>query len=299
MKGQDYDEEAIALSISPASRYDKSLPAIEQAVRRTEELFLRIRLKGEVPILEIRSDILPLIHSAAEQELFPLLLSLQAKDDYLYRHPVAVSVISTLLGQWMDLPENELAMLTVGAHLHNVGIMRLPEAILTKEGPLDPEEFDLIKKHPLIGYELLEQTVGVSKRSALIALQHHERIDGTGYPLRLTGEQTDLLSRIVAVADAFHALTCNRSYRNAASYGEILHQMYFGTIGKFDFNVLRTFMTRLMNAMIGCEVALSDNRRGKIIMIHPSNPAEPLVQIEHEFVDLSRERAVNMALIIG
>lgn len=287
------------MSTSPLSRHDKSLPAIEQAVQRSEQLFRQVRLKGEVPILEFRGDVLPLIHDAAREELFPLLLSLQSKDDYLYRHPVAVSIISTMLGQWMNLPENELAMLAIGALLHNVGIMRLPESILSKEGPLDAEEFERIKKHPLIGYELLEQTVGVSKRSALIALQHHERTDGTGYPLRLTGEQTDLLSRIVAVADAFHALTCNRSYRDAAPYGEILHQMYFGTIGKFDFTVLRTFMTRLMNAMIGCEVALSDNRRGKIIMIHPSNPAEPLVQIEREFVDLSRERAVNMALIIG
>lgn len=287
------------MSSSPVHRHDKSLPEVEQAVRLAEQLFLRIRLKGEIPILEIRSEVLPLIQAATEQPLFPLLLSLQAEDDYLYRHPVAVSIISTLLGRWMGLPDNELAMLTIGALLHNAGIMRLPEAILAKTGPLDADEFEWVKKHPLIGYEMLEQTVGVSKRSALIALQHHERIDGTGYPLRLTGDQTDPLSRIVAVCDAFHALMCDRGYRSAVSYGEILHQMFFGTIGKFDYQVLRTFTTRLMNAMIGCEVALSDNRRGKIVMIHPSHPAEPLVQVEHEFVDLVRERAVQMALIIG
>jgi len=288
------------LSTSSTFSYDKSLPIIDQAVKRTEELFLHIRLKGEIPILEIRSDVIPLIHLAMEQsDLFPLLHSLQTKKDYLYRHPVAVSIIATLLGKWMDIPENELAILTTGALLHNVGIMRLPEPILTKEGQLDPDEFELIKKHPLIGYELLEQTVGVSKRSALVALQHHERADGTGYPLRLAGDQTDLLSKIVAVADAFHALMSDRGYRSATSYGEILHQMHFGTIGKFEFKVLRVFMVRLMNAMVGCEVALSDNRRGKIVWIHPSNPSEPLVQIEHDFVDLSRERAVNMELIIG
>ena len=288
------------MSASSAYSHDKSMPVIEQAVKRTEELFLRIRLKGEIPLHEIRRDVLPLVLEATEQmDLYPLLLSLQAKNDYLYRHPVAVSIISNLIGNWMKLPENELAILTIGALLHNVGSMRLPESILNKEGPLQPEEFELIKSHPMIGYELLEQTVGVSKRSALIALQHHERVDGTGYPLRLMSSQVDELSKIVAVADVFHAMTCNRGYRHAASYSEILHQMYSGTIGQFDYKVLRTVMQRLMNAMVGCEAALSDERRGKIIMFHPCNPAEPLMQIAHEFVDLSRERAINMALIIG
>lgn len=275
-------------------------PQIDQAVERAEHWFKWIRQKGQIPIMELRSEVLPLIQEATEQsDVFPLLLSLHAKNDYLYRHPVAVCAISSLIGRWMNLPDNELAVLSIGALLHNAGEMRIPEAILTKKGPLDDEEFELMKKHTVIGYEMLERTVGLSKRSALIALQHHEREDGTGYPLRLKSSQTDQLSKIAAVADVFHALTCNRVYRNATPYYEILRHMYNGSLGRFDRKIMQVFTKRLMNAMVGCEVELTDSRRGKIVLINPVDPTAPLIQIEQQFVDLSRESDLHMEIIIG
>lgn len=276
------------------------ISAIDRAVARTEELFRIIRLKGRIPIMEIRADVLPLIQEATEDaSVFPLLTALQTKNDYLYRHSVAVSAIATLIGRWMGLPDNELAMLTVGALLHNAGKMRIPEAILNKEGPLDQEEFDLLKKHTVIGYELLEKTVGLSKRSALIALQHHEREDGTGYPLRLPGSQIDPLSKITAVADVFHAITSHRVYRNAAPFHQMIGNIYNGSLGRFDYPIVHTFTKRLMNAMVGSEVTLTDNRRGRIVLVNPADPTVPLVQVGSEFIDLSREPEVNMEAVYG
>ena len=137
------------MSATPEFLNDQSLPAIEQVVRRMKQLMLHVRLKGEIPILEIRSDALPLLHEAMERmNLYPLLLPLQSGSDYLFP--------PSRRGQH---------------HLHLVR-------------PLDAEEFQLIKKHPMIGCQLLEHTASVSKRSALIALQDHERVDGAGYPLR-------------------------------------------------------------------------------------------------------------------
>ncbi|WP_123041280.1 HD-GYP domain-containing protein [Cohnella candidum] len=276
------------------------ISAIDRAVARTEELFQIIRLKGQIPIMEIRADVLPLIQEATEDaSVFPLLTALQTKNDYLYRHSVAVSAIATLIGRWMGLPDNESAMLTVGALLHNAGKMRIPEAILNKEGPLDQEEFDLLKKHTVIGYELLEKTVGLSKRSALIALQHHEREDGTGYPLRLPGSQIDPLSKITAVADVFHAITSHRVYRNAAPFHQMIGNIYNGSLGRFDYPIVHTFTKRLMNAMVGSEVTLTDSRRGRIVLVNPADPTVPLVQVGSEFIDLSREPEVNMVAVYG
>lgn len=273
---------------------------VDQAVIRIEELFGIIRQKGQIPIMEIREEVLPVIYEITENAaVFPLLLSLRAKNDYIFRHPFAVGVIACMLGRWLELPENEQAILTVGALLHNVGKMRISESILHKKGPLDEDELENMKKHTVIGYEMLDKTVGVAKRSALIALQHHEREDGTGYPLRLTGAQTDILSKITAVADVFHALSCHRAYRDATPFYEILRHMYNGSLGRFDSQILTTFTRRIMNAMVGSEVELTDGRRGTIVLINPSDPTAPLIKIGSQFLDLRLSPDVHMEAILG
>ncbi|WP_276352812.1 HD-GYP domain-containing protein [Cohnella caldifontis] len=276
------------------------MPKVDEAVRRMEELSGVIRQKGQIPIMEIREYVLPLIQEVIERaDVYPLLLALRSKNDYLYRHPVAVSIIATLIGKWLELPENEVNMLTVGALLHNAGSLRLSESIVEKKGPLDEEEFEQMKRHTVIGYEMLERTVGLSRRSALIALQHHEREDGTGYPLRLAGSRTDPLSKITAVADVFHALGSDRMYRPASPFYEVLRQMYNGSLGRLDPRILHAFTQRLMNAMVGCAAELSDGRRGKIVMLNPVDPTAPLIQLGGTFVDLGKEPELRLERVIG
>jgi HD-GYP domain-containing protein (c-di-GMP phosphodiesterase class II) len=93
--------------------------------------------------------VLPVIGEITENAVFPLLLSLEARDDYLYRHPFSVAAISSLMGKWMGLPDNEQAILTIGALLHNAGKMWLPDVMWLKNGPLDDDEFKLMKSTPL------------------------------------------------------------------------------------------------------------------------------------------------------
>jgi HD-GYP domain-containing protein (c-di-GMP phosphodiesterase class II) len=275
-------------------------PRVEEAVRRMAELSDVIRQTGHIPMMDIREYVLPLIQEQIERaDVFPLLMSLHSRNDYLHRHSVAVSIIATWIGQWLGLPENELHMLTVGALLHNAGCMRLSESIVEKQGPLDEEEFEQMKRHTVIGYEMLERTVGLSRRSALIALQHHEREDGSGYPFHLSGRQIDPLSQITAVADVFHALCSDRAYRSASTFSEVLSHMYKGTAGPLAPRILHVFTRRLMNAMVGCAARLSDGRRGKIVMINPLDPPAPLVQLEGTFVDLSKETELHLVHVIG
>ncbi|MFC5700489.1 HD-GYP domain-containing protein [Cohnella faecalis] len=296
-------EHGIVLSeqdIEKPKHESEILRALEQSVSQMEDIFKNIRLKGQIPLLEIRNEVLPAIYESTENvRVFPLLLSLQAKDEYTYRHNVAVGAISSMLGRWLGLPENELAVLTVGALLHDVGKMRVPESILNKKGKLTDEEYDIMKKHTIYGYEMLQSCVGLSRRSALIALQHHERDDGTGYPLRIASDKIDYLSKIVSVADVFHALSSNRVYRAASPFYEILHRMYTGTLGPFDRAILRTFTRRLMNALVGSEVELTDGRVGKVVLINPVDPTRPLIQIGRQFLDLSREPGIRMEQIVG
>lgn len=199
----------------------------------------------------------------------------------------------------MGLPEEELAILTMGAILHDVGKMRVPQTILNKKERLTDDEYRIMKQHTVYGYQLINECKQLNLRSALIALQHHERENGGGYPFGISGDRIDPLSKIVAIADVFHALTSDRVYRNASPFYEILHQMYTGTLGSFETGILLTFTRRIMNGLIGCKVELSDGRSGQIVMIPPMDPTRPLIQSGDAFIDLARASNVQLERIVG
>ncbi|MBW2466386.1 MAG: HD-GYP domain-containing protein [Deltaproteobacteria bacterium] len=148
--------------------------------------------------------------------LFALAKALEARDDNTSSHSLNVTRYSMLLGEHLGLDEEELRALSQGALLHDLGKIGIPDNILKKPGDLDDAEFEIIKKHPMMTSDILD-TLETSHHFAAIARSHHERWDGTGYPDGLYGENIPLLARIVAIADAWDAMTSNRVYRDAMS----------------------------------------------------------------------------------
>jgi len=252
-----------------------------------------------VPIADIRADVIPHIAQAADHpHLFGLLHNLQAKDDYTYRHNIGVGVLAALLGKWLGLGEQDIAELTMAATLHDVGKMQIPLEVLNKPGRLTDEEFALIKKHPEYGYEMLQTTSGSTERDLLVALQHHERQDGSGYPLGIRGEEMDYFSRIVAVCDVYHAMSSRRAYHEPAPFYQILNQMTANKFGEFDPHIVNVFIDRMMQMMVGNEVQLSDRRVGLIVLIHSSDPLRPLVKIGDAFVDLRQTPELQIEQVL-
>lgn len=139
--------------------------------------------------------------------------SIEAKDMYTKSHCDRVTKVSLLIGKTMGLSREELTNLEYASLLHDIGKIGIPDVILNKKGKLTKEEYEIIKKHPEIGYEIINK-VGFLKRSAQILLQHHERIDGNGYPKGLKGRDIEKLAKIIAVADSFDAMTSERTYKN-------------------------------------------------------------------------------------
>ncbi len=148
--------------------------------------------------------------------LFALAKALEARDDNTSSHSLNVTKYSMLLGEHLGLDTEELRSLSQGALLHDLGKIGIPDDILKKPGNLDDSEFEIIKKHPTLTSEILD-SLETSDHFAAIARSHHERWDGTGYPDGLNGENIPLLARIVAIADAWDAMTSNRVYRDAMS----------------------------------------------------------------------------------
>lgn len=148
--------------------------------------------------------------------LFALAKALEARDDNTSSHSLNVTRYSMLLGEHLGLDGEELRALSQGALLHDLGKIGIPDNILKKPGDLSDAEFEIIKKHPMMTTEILD-SIETSNHFAAIARSHHERWDGNGYPDGLYGEGIPLLARIVAIADAWDAMTSNRVYRDAMS----------------------------------------------------------------------------------
>ncbi len=148
-----------------------------------------------------------------------LVAAIDAKDPYTQGHSIRVSTYSLAIGRRLGLSPEELHQLRIGSLLHDIGKIGVPDAILKKPGPLTAEEYKEVKKHPALGIHILEPVSQLSDILPAIA-QHHERLDGSGYPAGLKGNEIHLVGRIVAVADVFDALTSERPYRKAMDIEE-------------------------------------------------------------------------------
>ncbi|WP_309121772.1 HD-GYP domain-containing protein [Paenibacillus sp.] len=274
---------------------------IDEAVLEAGRLFEEVRATKGIPLADLRRNVIPMIQEAisGDTPLFGLFSALQAKDDYTYRHHFAVGAIASLIGKWVGLERQEQLQLTTAALLHDVGKMLIPEDVLNKPGKLTADEYTVMKSHTVMGYELLKRTVGLTHRQALVALQHHERLDGSGYPFGVTENKIDGFSRIVSVADMFHAMTSKRVYRDPSPFYEVLFQMERDTFGMLDPAITRLFVEKIMHSLIGQSVLLTDGREGVIVMVNVQEPLHPLIQIGSSFVDLSKESSVYVKQIFA
>lgn len=165
--------------------------------------------------------------------------ALDAKDPYTAGHSKRVSDMALVICQLIGLKEEDMEKIHIAAHLHDIGKIGVPDAVLNKTTRLDDKEWEQMKKHPAIGADILSKSQHLSELKNIV-LCHHERFDGTGYPLGLKGEKIPVGARIIAICDSIDAMTSNRSYRQAHDfdfcYHEIeknLNKMYDPVIGRY------------------------------------------------------------------
>jgi putative nucleotidyltransferase with HDIG domain len=166
---------------------------------------------------------------------------LDARDPYTAGHSIRVSAYSHAIARAMDLPASEAESIRIAAQLHDIGKIAAPDAVLQKPGRLTAAEFGLIKLHPQIGRKIL-QKVGRFQEFLGVVELHHENYDGTGYPYKLSGEHIPIGARIVHVADAFDAMTTNRSYREALPASAAVEELRKHSGTHFDPEVVRIFL---------------------------------------------------------
>lgn len=170
-----------------------------------------------------------------------LATTLEAKSTYTCGHSSRVAELSLALAKGMGLSVGEQEMIHIGGHLHDIGKIGIPDAILNKPGKLTDKEFAIMRQHPEIGSNIVSK-VKALRSIAGIVRHHHERFDGTGYPDGLYGEEISLEARIVAVADAFDAMNTIRTYRSALSFDQALAEMGRCRGSQFDPEIVDVLM---------------------------------------------------------
>jgi len=226
-------------------------------------------------------------------------------ENYLYLHSVNVAVLGVLIGFKLGLKDKMLEDFAVGALLHDIGKLELPQEVLNKNGPLTDKEFDLVKKHPRNGFNLLVSSSFIAPRSYTIALQHHESYDGVGYPSGRKAGEIHIFSRIASIVDIFDALTSDRPYKPRWSFHKSIS--YLQSIkNRFDTEVFGNFLNVVPTFPVGTEVKLSTGEIGIVFAYNFPNIQEPQIRIlkDNKGRNLPKEEfyevniAENPALII-
>lgn len=240
----------------------------------------------------------------ANKDVLISLTDIRSFDNYTFGHCVNVSILSLVCGITLQLSPDELRQLTLGALLHDIGKIRVPEEILNKPGRLSPEEYQQVVKHSSFGYDIVRRIERVPYRSALVVYQHHERINGSGYPQKLKGDEIDLLARITAVSDVYDAITADRVYQNGILPSEAIRVLKGLGSFHFDLDVLSHFVKNIALYPVGSTVNLSDGTSGVVVDVNKRYPARPIVRVlydevgkrlsQHYEVDLIKKRDLEI-----
>ncbi len=227
-------------------------------------------------------------------QVIQYIMKIRKKDDSLYKHSINVSLLSCMLGKWLGYKGDALKILTRTAMLHDLGKVKVDESVLYKPGKLSFSEFQIIKKHPEIGYQMLKDINYMSDDVRLGVLLHHEKEDGSGYPLGIKGTQIHHYAKIIAIADIFDALTANRIYHNGVSPLRVLEIFEKESFGKLDVQCTIKFIRHVSDFYEGCSIALSNGLHGRIIKMNISDISKPLILCENKFIDLRTRSDISI-----
>lgn len=250
-----------------------------KATSLVKETMEKAVLGYEISTKQVSSVVQEIIDDLhGNSDLVFTLSTIRSVDEYTFSHSVNVCVLAVIIGTALHYNKDDLHKLGVGALLHDLGKIHMPD-LIRKKGPLTAEEWEVMKTHPRLGYDTLRSNFEISLLSAHVALQHHERMDGSGYPRGLKGEEIHEFGRIGAVADVYDALTSNRPYRAEIPAYEAANQLTGMAGDHLDPNLVTKLLSRIAAFPTGAIVLLSDRRLGVVVQQAPDSADRPTVRV--------------------
>lgn len=234
-----------------------------------------------------------------KSNIISFLSTLKAFDQYTYNHCINVAFYSMLLGKWLGLTSGQIDDLIKAAILHDIGKVKVPQEILNKRGRLTEEEFAMIKKHPVYSYEMVLESNKVSFEILKGILMHHERENGSGYPLNVRGDKIPLFSKIIGICDVYDALTSERVYKGRMSPFDAFKVIEYDGYEVFDVKIMLTFLQNISNYYIGTQVVLNTGDIGQVVYVNPRNISYPIIKIGDDYVDLLNKKDLKIISLLN
>lgn len=264
-------------------------------VEHTTKAFQDLKTSTDLDLKTIKEDVDKAIPDMIRNDDVLMRLSqLKASDNSTFDHSLRVSILATMVGKWMGYSKEQLSDLAQASLLFDIGKMKIPEFVLNKANKTKKEEFDIIKKHAQFGYSILLRTKGVTNNIKYSALQHHERIDGSGYPLRLKSSQIHEFAKIIMVCDIFDAMTNKRPYKDSVSPFTAAEYIQWHAGKTLDAKVCYIFLRNLADFFCGKDVLLNTKEKGRIIYVDVNFPTRPVVQVGEKFYDLVKQKKIQI-----
>lgn len=291
-----------AKPVESASLHDemaKSQKVHGEANKIIHSLMQDVRLGKQIELEQVD----PIVGRMSEsilrnQDALLSLCRIKQKDNYTFLHSVSIGALMMSFARAVNLSSEEMRLVGIGGMLHDIGKMKVPDEILNKPGKLTDAEFDIMRLHVVYSRDILSDTPGIAQASLDVASQHHERFDGSGYPLKLKGSEMSIYGQMASIVDVYDAITSDRCYHKGMEPTVALRKMFEWS--KFHFNpeLVHAFVRSIGIYPVGTLVMLESSRIGIVIEQREVSLAQPLVRvvfnakkdyyIKPEDVDLSK-----------
>ncbi|MCR5477274.1 MAG: HD domain-containing protein [Lachnospiraceae bacterium] len=262
--------------------------AVSEMVEKNVEIDPRTLLEGPLAMIQ---------KAGSSGTVLDMLHIMRANDDVTFAHCMNVALLNYILAGWLGWSEEEQQTAMLCGLLFDVGKLKTPKEILNKPAALTDPEKASMHQHAEQGYRVLKnQPVDAHVQNT--ALMHHERCDGSGYPMKILREQIDPYARLTAITDVYDAMTSKRVYRDALSPFLVIEEFEKEGLEKYDPDMILTFLKNVAYTYIQNDCILSDGREGTVIMLNPQRFSRPVVQCGKEYIDLMKERNLRIQRLI-
>lgn len=307
----EYQAEATNKEVEPSYKYTASQKmkqsesfkqfnkAFNESLKESEKVIDDIVLHGEDINYYLISSMVDRVANVSNNGIyiFDMLHCMREMDDLTYAHSMSVALMCKIFGEWLHLSKEDKQALVIAGFLHDIGKVKVPKEIICKQGKLTNVEYEIIKKHSEFGYDMLKNK-NIDERIKMAVLMHHEKCDGSGYPNKLKSSQIDDFAKIIAIADAYEAMTATRCYRDAICPFTVIEDLEMNSLKYYDPKFILPLMEMLVQSYIGNNVRLSNGIVGEVIMINRNNFARPIVKTEMEYIDLSMDKSIKIEAVL-
>lgn len=281
-------------STSLREELPKAKKAFDKSKAHIHQLMKDVERDSQIDIDGCRTLVASCVDSILSNETAMFWLSkIKDKDNYTAEHCVRVAILAIAFGKFLQLPRDELEMAGLCGMLHDVGKMKIPQQILNKPGELSPDEYQIVKEHTVLGYVFLRNHGGIDEQVCTAAYNHHERLNGDGYPRHIESQLLSLYDRIIAIVDSYDAMTSDRCYRKGMPPSQALSVLYKEQGIHYDSKLVQEFIQMVGVYPIGGLVELNDGKIAIVLAVNEEHKLEPVVEI---FTDIYGKKVTKVAV---